>query len=186
MKSLKNKLTIPNLITSLRIFGSIIILFIKPLTPLFLVIYTVIGISDVADGIVARATGSATEFGAKLDSISDMLFYAVMIYKMFPTLWSVLPIWIWITGWSALAIRIVSYICAACKYKKFASIHTYLNKLTGFLVFMIPYSLLSGSAVEYIATAAIIACLASTEELIIHLSGKTYKSDTKTIIKLLK
>ena len=38
------------------------------------------------DGTIARATNSTSEFGARLDSISDLIFYAVMIVKFFPIL----------------------------------------------------------------------------------------------------
>ena len=40
-------------------------------------------------------------------------------------------------------IRILSIIIALQKYNKFAILHTYTNKLTGLLLFFIPYYLKS-------------------------------------------
>lgn len=52
----------------------------------FLVIYTFAGLTDVLDGWIARKTGSASEFGARLDSVSDLLFYGVILIRFFPVL----------------------------------------------------------------------------------------------------
>ena len=50
------------------------------------IVYSVCGVSDVVDGTLARLTGSESSFGAKLDSIADILFYGVMILRLFPLL----------------------------------------------------------------------------------------------------
>ena len=70
---------LPNLITALRIAGTAGLIFAQPLTPLYFVIYTLCGLSDVLDGWLARHTGSASDFGARLDSLADLFFYTVMI-----------------------------------------------------------------------------------------------------------
>ena len=88
-------LTPPNICTMLRIVGTVGLLLIRPLTLPFYLLYTFCGITDVLDGTIARATNSTSEFGARLDSISDLIFYAVMIVKFFPILLEVLPVWMW-------------------------------------------------------------------------------------------
>ena len=87
------------MLTSLRILGAVILLFIQPLSAAFFVIYTLSGVSDAVDGTVARATHTSGEFGARLDSIADLLFYAVMLIKVFPVLWVKLPKSIWYFVW---------------------------------------------------------------------------------------
>ena len=72
---MKKLLTLPNFLTALRIAGAACLLFITPLSPAFFIVYTFCGISDVLDGVIARASHSTTEFGAKLDSAADLLFY---------------------------------------------------------------------------------------------------------------
>ena len=42
-------------------------------------IYTFAGLTDVLDGWLARKTGRASEFGARLDSVADLLFYSVLL-----------------------------------------------------------------------------------------------------------
>ena len=60
--------TAANSITLLRIVGSIGLLFPAPMSPLFLGIYTLTGLTDVLDGWLARKTGTTSDFGARLDS----------------------------------------------------------------------------------------------------------------------
>ena len=69
-----NKAKLPNIITSLRIAGTAGLLFALPLTPLYFAIYTFGGLSDVLDGWIARHMGTASDFGARLDSIADLFF----------------------------------------------------------------------------------------------------------------
>ena len=82
-----------------------------------------------------------------------------------------------------LLIRIVSYIVAAVKYKSFASLHTALNKLTGLLVFLLPYFMAQAFIMVYGWITAIVAGIASMEELVIHLSGRGYHPDRTGIWK---
>ena len=107
---MKKLLTLPNILTSLRIAGAACLMFITPLTPAFFVIYTLCGISDVLDGVIARAAHITTELGAKLDSAADLLFYSVMMIRMFPVLWERLPRLIWAYVGLVLALRLASYL----------------------------------------------------------------------------
>ena len=53
----------------------------------FLAVYTLAGLTDALDGWLARKTGTASPFGARLDSIADLLFYGILILWLFPVLW---------------------------------------------------------------------------------------------------
>ena len=74
-----------NFITSLRIVGTIGLLFTVPFSKVFYVLYTFSGITDVLDGAVARITGTASSIGAELDSIADLIFYLVMMISIINT-----------------------------------------------------------------------------------------------------
>ncbi len=174
-------MSIPNFITSLRIAGTICLFFLEPFSPGFYIVYTLCGISDVLDGLIARLTKTTTEFGAKLDSIADIMFYMVMLLRIFPVLWEVLPGGIWYVVAGVLVIRCVSYITAAVKYKRFSAQHTYLNKLTGVAVFSVPYFLTRTGDVIVCFAVCVIAGLASLEEFLIHLLSKEYNSKRKTL-----
>ena len=55
-----------NIITGVRILCSIALLFCPVFSPAFYALYIAAGLSDMTDGIVARKTGTAGAFGAKV------------------------------------------------------------------------------------------------------------------------
>ena len=175
--------SIPNLITMVRIIGSLCLFFVKPLSTSFYIIYTISGLSDAVDGFVARKTNSISELGSKLDSIADLTFYIVMIMRIFPMLWEKLPFWMWYMVIAAVIMRISSYSIAAIKFHKFSSLHTLLNKSAGLLIFFVPYFINLGMLSPYCTIICIIGIVSSLEELVIHLTRKEYKSNIRTFYK---
>lgn len=173
---------IPNFITCLRIAGALCLFGITPLSTSFYVIYSLCGVSDAVDGYVARATNSSSTLGARLDSVADLMFYAAMLYCIVPLLWVTMPMWIWCYAASGVILRIGSYITAAVKFRCFASVHTYLNKLTGAFVFLLPYLMRSRFALAYCTAACTVGFIASAEEFIMHVTSPVYKPDRKTLI----
>ena len=162
-------LTLPNFITSLRILGTLTLLGIEPMSASFFPVYTLTGITDVLDGFIARLTGCVSDFGAKLDSVADLMFYGVMLIRVFPVMWERLPGEIWIAVALIMAVRVCSYGIAAKKTGELASLHTYMNKLSGLSVFCVPYVILQPFAVPACSVVCLITALASAEELMIHL-----------------
>lgn len=173
---------LPNFITAFRIAGAVLLIFTVPFSPAFYALYTLCGVSDVADGFIARRFKSESELGAKLDSVADLLFYAVMLFKLLPTLAERLTAGIWCAVFAVLALRTASYIAAAAKYRRFASLHTYMNKATGLAVFAVPYFILSPFYLPLCAAVCAVAGAASAEELIMHLTSKKYEPERKTLI----
>ncbi len=179
------KRNIPNLITSLRILGTICILFITPLKPVYFVIYTATGITDLLDGFFARKLNVSSNFGAKLDSIADLLFYTVNLIKLLPVLIRMLPRFIWIIVAAILILRTVSYIIAAVKFHRFAAHHTWLNKITGASVFLIPYFLITPIGIVFCFVVCLVGILSTVEDLYIHISSDAYDENIKTVLKTL-
>lgn len=70
--------------TLLRIAGTILLVAIKPLSAGFFLLDTLTGVTDVLDGRIARETKAAGDFGARLDCIADLLFLAVMLFRICP------------------------------------------------------------------------------------------------------
>ena len=179
MKSIRNN--IPNFITCLRIAGAIGLLFLEGFSAPFYIVYTICGISDIVDGHLARKWKICSEQGALLDRVADLLFYSVMFSYVVPYLWGILPMWIWYWVAIILIVRLAAYLTAAVKYRRFASMHTYCNKLTGTAVFVMPYLIKLASPF----VAALIACIlgfsSSVEELLIHISAKEYKAERKSL-----
>ncbi len=172
---------IPNLITSLRIIGTVILLFLEPFTLPFYIVYTVSGVSDAIDGWVARTFHLTSDLGTKLDSVADLLFYAVMLIRILPVLWAVLPFYIWFGVALVFLTRIAAYAVAAAKYRRFASVHTYLNKLTGAAVFLTPYFLHTAIGIGYCFFVTTVGFLSSLEELCIHATQTEYNPHKKSV-----
>ena len=175
-----------DIITFLRIAGTLLLVFLQPLSASFFLLYALTGLTDVLDGWIARKTKTASDFGATLDSIADLLFYAVMLFLMIPLLWRMLPRGIWFVVISIVIVRILAYLVAAMKYRRFASLHTYLNKLTGVTVFFIPFSLVTCYLDIYCRIVCLIALAASVEELTIHIHSRHYRPNTKSIFSIRK
>ena len=171
-------------ITAVRMAASLILLIFPLRSAWFLAVYTLAGLTDALDGWLARKTGTASAFGARLDSIADLLFYGVLLLRLFPVLRQALSVSVWYVVTAVALVRMVAYAVAAVKYHRFASLHTWLNKLTGGAIFLLPYILAISTGVVYSWTVCALASAASLEELAIHLRQKCYCADVKGILQL--
>ena len=130
---------IANIITISRILCSIGLSFCQLLSIEFYAVYLIGGFTDMIDGTIARKTNSVSEFGARLDTAADIVFVAVCLAKILPLIY--LPGWMWV--WIAVitAMKIGNIILGFIRSKRLIAIHTILNKVTGFLLFLFPFTL---------------------------------------------
>jgi CDP-diacylglycerol--glycerol-3-phosphate 3-phosphatidyltransferase len=128
-----------NIITGLRIICSIALLFCRVFSPAFYALYVTAGISDIADGAVARKTDTDSEFGSKLDTAADFVLLVVCLIKLLPAI-HVPP---WLAIWIAViaVIKAVNMISGYSMRKEMLALHTRMNKLTGLLLFLLPLTL---------------------------------------------
>jgi Phosphatidylglycerophosphate synthase len=175
---------IPNILTGFRIAGSILLMFIKPLSIPFYVFYTLCGVTDILDGYIARKTRNTSTLGAKLDSIADLIFIVVMLFVLFPLFSFHKLVLFWTIG--IAVIRIVSLIVGYAKYKSLTFLHTYANKATGLILFLFPYIYLifGANRTEYIIL--LVATLSALEEITITITSKTLDLNVKSIITVTK
>ena len=164
-------MNLPNSITAARMAGTAALLLVRPLTPGFYILYTLTGLTDVLDGWIARRTGTASDFGARMDSAADLLFYAVVLCRLLPILDVRMPPEIWYAVGGVLLLRLLGYAVAAVRYRRFAALHTKLNKLTGLCVFSIAYLLDSPALVPVCCLICLLAAIAAGQELLLHLFG---------------
>ena len=106
---------IANIITGSRIAFSLPLLFIPLPSAWFYALYLLCGLSDMIDGTVARRTSSASEFGARLDTVSDFVFMTVALIKFVPHLH--IPIWVWIWIGIIATIKIVNVVLGLVRTK---------------------------------------------------------------------
>lgn len=133
------KKNLANYITITRIIGTLILIFLPVFSKSFYIIYIWCGISDVLDGFIARKTKTTSSLGSKLDTVSDLFFYTIMMLKIWDILQRSLPIIIWILIYVILGLRAIYYIYLGIKYSTLASKHSILNKITGVLMFLLPF-----------------------------------------------
>ena len=156
------KKQIANIITSCRILLSITLLFCPVFSVCFHGIYLLCGFTDMVDGTIARKTNSASDFGARLDTISDFIFFVVSFIKLLPVIH--IPKWIWVWIVIIAIIKIFNVILGFIYTKKLISLHTVMNKITGLLLFLLPPTLQFIESRYSFAVVCIIATIAAIQE----------------------
>ena len=119
------------------------------------------------DGSVARYFHSESEFGSRLDSLADFIFFAISCFKILPNIKITCVFMIW-----AGLIFIIRLICIGINYRKDRSdyiTHSFLNKLTGFLLFISVLFIETVSMDIILTVLCFIASIASIHELRISL-----------------
>ena len=154
--------TLANNITITRILCSVALLFCPVFSPAFYTLYIIAGVSDMLDGWVARRTHTTSELGARLDTIADIVFVVVCLVKLLPVLDITTWLYVWI-GVIAL-IKIINIISGFIVQKRFVSVHSTMNKVTGLLLFVLPLTI-TFLDLQYSATAVcIFATFAAIQE----------------------
>lgn len=176
MKNLANYLTLS------RILLSVLLLFTQPLSYNFFIIFIISGITDILDGHIARKYSLSSDFGAKLDSAADIIFFLCYLMVMIPVLSYNYPVIYWII--IIILIKIISILVGFIKFGKLALIHTYLNKITGMCLILLPFLLLLTSSNMMISMICLIATLASIEELMIIIYSQKLVLNCTSIFKI--
>ena len=165
---------IANIITGFRIVFSLPLLFIPLTSAWFYALYLLCGFSDMIDGTVARRTNSASEFGAKLDTVSDFVFMSVALIKFVPYLH--IPTWLWIWIGVIAMIKLGNVVLGFVRTKKLISTHTILNKVTGLLLFLLPVTIRFVDLTYTLPIVCTVATVAAIHEVYYTYSEK--KHDT--------
>ena len=149
---------LPNIMTLLRIAGSLGLLLCDVTGVVFWIIYALCGISDIVDGWLARKLKCVTKTGALLDSLADICFVACLCPLLLPIL--ELPQWLWLWAGVIVAIKIVNQTSALVMYGCFQFPHTLANKITGFLLFIaVPMTFQSIIPITIVAAIASFAAI---------------------------
>ena len=154
---------IANIITSSRIIFSLPLLFIPLSSAWFYVFYLFCGFTDMIDGTIARKTGAVSKLGAKLDTIADFVFMLVCFIKILPLIRIALWLWVWII--IIASIKIFNIALIFIRKKKLISIHSVLNKITGFALFLLPLSLTFIETTYSVAAICASATIAVMQEV---------------------
>jgi len=149
---------LPNVISVLRIAGSISLLFCDVRGWPFWSLYVLGGLSDIIDGWLARKLHAESKTGAILDSVSDIVFVACCAISLLPVL--EIPMWLWIWAGVIVIIKIVNQISSLVVCKRFCFPHTLANKLTGLLLFLaVPAVFCTVTPISIVAAIATFAAV---------------------------
>ena len=154
---------IANIITGSRIVLSLPLLLIPLSSAWFCVLYLLCGLSDMIDGTVARRTNSASEFGARLDTVSDFVFMTVALIKFLPHLH--IPVWLWIWIGIIAMIKFGNAAWGFIRTKKLISPHTVLNKIAGLFLFLLPVTISFVDLTYTLPIACTVATVAAIHEV---------------------
>ena len=145
-----------NTITFFRIAAGMALLFCPVFSPAFYAFYISAGLSDMLDGFAARRTNTVSRFGARLDTMADFVLVVVCLFKLLP----ILSIPAWLYGWIGIIalIKAVNIISGFAVQKRFAAVHSVMNKATGALLFLLPLTI----RVVPLKYSAVVVCAAAT------------------------
>lgn len=168
---------IANMITASRIVFAVGMVLAAPFSILFWVFFFSAGLSDMVDGYVARKLKCESALGATLDSVADLAFAIAILFVVLKNI--SIPMWLWLCSAIIGLLRITGYGIGFYKYHTFSSLHTWLNKATGALIFAFPllYALfglpVAGAGISFVAL------LSAIEELAITVKSRELEKDCK-------
>ena len=171
MRNLFSACQVPNYITSLRLIAAAL-LFAATVScqdhglASFYPLFTAAGISDMLDGFVARKFNWCTEFGARLDSISDLSLYLSTLFFLECNFQPALSKCQFLVA-LGLSVQVLHLCISFKRFGQFPAYHTDLARAFAYLVFFGVLLFVQTQAPQIIAvlTGAWIAC--SLEGLII-------------------
>ena len=183
----RSLLTLPNLLTSFRFVAAPGLLACAWLgyERAFMGLLALVFLSDILDGMAARLTGQATEFGATLDSLADLLTYitiAVCSFWLWPELVRRELFYVALIVGSCIAPPVAGMI----KFGRLTSYNTWLVKVAAVSVGVSLFILFSGGPVWPLQLAAFVSLSASLEEIAITSLLSDPKSNVRSLWDVLR
>jgi len=183
----KEYVTVPNILSVSRIvLLPILFVFISlRMYFSFTVAYTILGMTDMFDGMIARRFNMKTEIGKQLDSIADLFFFlssAYFIHVLYTDyLKPNMPLF-----FIFMSIFVLSFIVSYIRCGKVILLHTFLAKLNAVLVYFLviaSYFLDTTYVITFILCSYIVTFTEETFMLGIY---GNIDPDTLTIFSLMK
>jgi len=164
---------IPNALSIIRILLSFSLLLlvtvfsvITAMSPAFLVIYVITGITDMIDGPLARKLNAVTPMGANLDGLADVVFALMAVITITPILYfNLLSVALIIC---VFILKFAGMIVGYVRFRQLTMLHTYANKIGAIALFMFPLFLLVFNENTAVVILAIVCFIFLSEETVIN------------------
>lgn len=180
-------MNLPNALTAFRLLASpaLAVLALSGRDDLFLYLFLILEVTDWLDGRLAVLLNQQSEFGARLDSVADMVMYGLLLAGLLVLEWESLHAeWPWIA--LVPATYAASWGVSMVKFGQMPSYHTLAAKASYFLVIGATAALLVLDLVWPVRVAAAAAALTNLESVVITLVLDTPRSDVVSLFGVLE
>lgn len=187
-KPKENRWNLPNLISLYRLVSFPFLLYLIYIEneSLFALLLCINLISDIIDGLIARAFKLQTEFGARLDSIADWGTYILAFLGIYQFKMEEHQADFWLL-YVFIGLIIFYNIFSFIKFRRLPSLHMFSAKIGGYLQGIYFFSLFAfGFYPPIFYLAMIWGWVSSIEEIIILIYLKKLRSNVKGLYWVLK
>ncbi|WP_291380081.1 CDP-alcohol phosphatidyltransferase family protein [Demequina sp.] len=185
MQGMRSRLTGPDALTVARIPLAFALVAMAPHRGVALALFTAGCATDVADGWWARRSGTASERGARLDSVADTVFFAAAAFVVLTTV--ELPLVPALAAGAGIvaATRAANLAVTRRRFRRWSVMHTDLNRASGAaLAVVAAIGLTQGQlSLPVLLAVIVIAQLAATEELTIVSTSPSYHPDNRGLLR---
>lgn len=124
--------------------------------------------------------------GALLDSIADIVFLAIIAFKLVSLVFKILPNWSIVVCIIITIVKVMVYLVGYIKFHCFVALHTILNKVMGIVLFLSMYIFMIVEVDIIIVFLCIVGVIAAIEELLCVILLRSYTPDIRTVFELMK
>jgi len=175
---------IPNLITSVRLISAVLILALCAFAQYrgyFVPLFIAAGASDMLDGFIARRCNWCTEFGAKLDSVSDLTLYASVLTFLVryagDSVRQALPLLL-----IGLFTQAFHLVLSVQRMRQFPAYHTTFSRISAYMIFAGVLYFWSSRTPNILDTIFALWTLCSLEGMVITLLLPEARTNVSSII----
>jgi CDP-diacylglycerol--glycerol-3-phosphate 3-phosphatidyltransferase len=173
---------VPNLLCVVRLLGSPVLVWAgwSDLAMLCLGLFAFLSLTDWLDGKLAKLLRQETEFGARLDTVADVTFYACTLLALVGLRGPLLrqeAVWIGL----ALVSYGVSVAAGLLKYRRMPSYHTRLAKTSWLLMFVCVIAFLATGSPWAVRIAAAGVLLTNLEATLITFLLPTWRANVPSV-----
>ena len=111
------------------------------------------------DGALARKINTTSELGSRIDTLADLAFVICSAIIILPSV--DLPLWVWLWMAAIGSTKLSGIIIGSCRRRELSVPHSITNKLTGILLFCLPFAIVRFEAL----IPAVIVCISATASL---------------------
>jgi len=133
---MKELWTAANAVTLLRIPLGLALWGFEPFSAPFFAVYALGALTDMLDGPLARALRQTSSLGARLDTAADAVFVLSALARYLTAV--AVPGWVWGLIAAAALVKSVNIVSGFVLRHRFVAEHTFMNRLTGVLLLLLP------------------------------------------------